>query len=334
MKKNFIDSIKIYCKSGDGGKGCIHFHREKYIIKGKPDGGSGGKGGDIIIRGNSRIQTFIHLKYNRYWVAKTGFTGKKNNSTGANGKNLLIEVPIGTIIKDENKNILIEIEKNFQEKILLEGGKGGRGNSFFRSSTWRSPYYSQSGIKTKGNWFLLELKILADVGIIGFPNAGKSTLLSKITKSKPKIGNYPFTTIIPNLGIVEFGYNKFIVADIPGIIEDASEGKGLGLFFLKHIERNSILLFLISSETRNKKKEYSILLKELEKFNPILLKKKRILVISKSDLIEHETKEKEKKVIEKDFFGEKIFFISSIKNNGIFSLKKELWNQINLNNSN
>ncbi|AWU44002.1 GTPase ObgE [Blattabacterium sp. (Cryptocercus kyebangensis)] len=328
MTKSFIDFIKIYCKSGNGGKGCIHFHKKKYIKRGSSDGGSGGKGGDIIIQGNSNLHTFIHLKYNKYWIAKSGNPGKGNNITGANGKNLFIEVPIGTIIKDINKNILVEITKNHQEEVLFKGGKGGKGNIFFKNSKFQSPFYAQTGIKTIGNWIFLELKILADVGLIGFPNSGKSTLLSTITKAKPKIGNFPFTTKIPNLGIVKmnYDYDTFLVADIPGIIEKASQGKGLGYTFLRHIERNLVLLFLISAETKNNKIEYFILLNELKKFNRKLLNKKRLLVISKSDLIDNETKKRIKKIFLT--LGENIIFISSFTKEGIIQLKNKLWNII------
>ncbi|WP_185857796.1 GTPase ObgE [Blattabacterium cuenoti] len=326
MKNYFVDFIKIYCKSGDGGAGCVHFYRDRYIIKGGPDGGTGGKGGDIVIQANSHIYNFLHLRYHKHWIAKSGFPGKKNNITGANGKNLLIEVPIGTIIKDENKNVIMEITQNFQKKILFEGGLGGKGNTFFKNSVCQSPYYAQPGIKTKGKWIFLELKILADVGFVGFPNAGKSTLLSVITKAKPKIGDYAFTTKKPNLGVVEIDFNSFLVADIPGIIENASKGKGLGLHFLRHIERNSVLLFLISSDTKNKKKEYFILLNELKKFNLNLLKKKRLLVISKSDLIDNNQKKKIRKI----FFElkENIIFISSFTKKGLSELINRLWDLI------
>ncbi|WP_185859729.1 GTPase ObgE [Blattabacterium cuenoti] len=326
MKENFIDIIKIYCKSGDGGKGAIHFHREKYNI-GRSDGGSGGKGGDIIMRGNSHIHTFLHLKYKRHWMAHPGYPGKRNNLTGANGKNLFIEVPIGTIVKDINQDILTEITKNSQEKILFRGGIGGKGNAFFNSSTRRSPYYAQPGIKTKGNWIILELKILADVGLIGFPNTGKSTLLSKMTKARPKIGNFCFTTTIPNLGIVKMNYDSFTIADLPGIIENASAGKGLGHGFLRHVERNFILLFLISADAENQEMEYLTLLNELKKFNPKLLSKKRLLAISKSDLIDNRIKNK----IKEKFFSlkeENIIFISSFTREGFFQLRTKLWNYI------
>ncbi|WP_341654968.1 GTPase ObgE [Blattabacterium cuenoti] len=327
MKNNFIDFIKIYCKSGDGGTGCVHFYRDKRISRGGPDGGTGGKGGDIILKGNSHIHTFLHLRYHKHWIAKSGFPGKRKNLTGENGKDLLIEVPVGTVVKDEKKNIIMEITKDSQKKILFEGGKGGKGNTCFKNSRIQSPHYAQSGIKTKGNWIFLELKILADVGFIGFPNTGKSTLLSTITKAKPKIGNFSFTTTIPYIGVVKVDFNSFLVADIPGIIEKASEGKGLGHYFLRHVERNSVLLFLVSSNTKDKKKEYFILLNELTKFNSNLLKKKRLLAISKSDLINNE----EKKEIKKIFFKlkENIVFISSFTKEGLSELIEKLWKLIN-----
>ncbi|AGW85987.1 GTPase obg [Blattabacterium sp. (Nauphoeta cinerea)] len=296
-------------------------------IGGGPDGGTGGKGGDIIIQGNSHIHTFLHLRYHKHWIAKSGFPGKGNNITGANGKDLLIEVPIGTIVKDEKENIIMEITQNYQKKILFKGGIGGKGNSFFKNSVYQSPHYAQPGIKTKGNWIFLELKILADVGFIGFPNTGKSTLLSVITKAKPKIGNFAFTTKTPHIGVVKVNFNSFLVADIPGIIEKASEGKGLGHYFLRHIERNSVLLFLISSDTKNKKKEYFILLNELKKFNSNLLKKKRLLAISKSDLIDNDKKKKIKEFFLKKL-EENVVFISSFTKEGLSELIKKLWKLI------
>ncbi|WP_185861107.1 GTPase ObgE [Blattabacterium cuenoti] len=326
MINDFVDFIKIFCKSGDGGAGFVHFYRDRSITRGGPDGGTGGKGGDIIIQGNSHIHNFLHLRYHKHWIAQSGFPGKKNNITGAKGKDILIEVPVGTVIKNEKKDIIMEITKNFQKKILFEGGKGGKGNTFFKNSIRQSPYHAQPGIKTKGNWIFLELKILSDVGFIGFPNTGKSTLLSVITKAKPKIGNFAFTTKIPHIGVVYIDYNSFLAADIPGIIEKASEGKGLGHRFLRHIERNSVLLFLISSDTRNKKKEYFILLNELKKFNSNLLNKKRLLAISKSDLINNEEKNKIKKSFLK--LKENIIFFSSFTQEGLSELINKLWKLI------
>ncbi|WP_185868869.1 GTPase ObgE [Blattabacterium cuenoti] len=323
MKNCFIDFIKIYCKSGDGGSGCIHFYRDKYISRGGPDGGTGGRGGNIIIQGNSSIHTFFHLRYNRHCIAQSGYPGRENNVTGSNGKDFLIEVPIGTVVKDENKNIITEIVKNYEKKILFKGGKGGKGNAFFKNSVNQSPYHAQKGVKTKGYYIFLELKILADVGLLGFPNTGKSTLLSVITKAKPKIGNFFFTTKYPNLGVVKMNFNSFLIADIPGIIENASEGKGLGHRFLRHAERNSVLLFVISADTKNKKQKYLILLKELSKFNLDFLNKKRLLVISKSDLISNKEKDK----IRKTFFKikENLIFISSFTGEGLMELKEKLY---------
>ncbi|WP_185864310.1 GTPase ObgE [Blattabacterium cuenoti] len=331
MKENFIDLIKIFCKSGDGGAGSIHFHKTKNVIKRIPDGGTGGKGGDIIICGNSHINTFFHLRYNKHWIAKSGNPGKGNNITGSNGEDLLIQVPVGTVVVDENNKIITEIIENNQKKILFYGGMGGKGNAFFKNLTKKYPYKAaQYGIKTKGRWITLELKTLADVGIIGFPNAGKSSLLSSITKAKPRIGNFSFTTKKPNLGVVQFNFESFLIADIPGIIKDASRGKGLGYQFLRHIERNSILLILISSETKNKKNEYYILLNELKKFNSKLLSKKRLIAISKSDLIiNNKTKNKIKKI----FFdiGENIIFISSFTGDGLNYLKEKLFEALKKN---
>ncbi|WP_185865848.1 GTPase ObgE [Blattabacterium cuenoti] len=328
MENCFVDFIKIYCKSGNGGAGCIHFYRDKYITRGGPDGGSGGKGGDIIIQGNSHIHTFLHLRYNKHWIAESGSSGKENNITGSSGKDLLIEVPIGTVVKDEKKNAITEITKNHEKKILFEGGKGGKGNAFFKNSIYQSPIHAQKGIKTKGYWIFLELKILADVGLIGFPNTGKSTLLSVITRAKPKIANFSFTTKTPNLGVVKMNFDSFLVADIPGIIEKASEGKGLGHHFLRHAERNSVLLFLISSETKNKIKEYLILLKELNKFNSNFLNKKRLLAISKSDLINDKKKEKIREIFLS--LKENILFISSFTKEGLMELKIKLWKLIKI----
>jgi Obg family GTPase CgtA len=326
MKNCFIDFIKIYCKSGNGGTGCVHFHRDRRTIKGKPDGGTGGKGGDIIIQGNSHIHNFLHFIYHKHWIAQSGCPGGKNNITGANGKHLLIQVPIGTIIRDEKENLIMEITKNLQKETLFKGGKGGKGNAFFKSSINKSPYYAQMGEKTKGKWIFLELKILADVGFIGFPNTGKSTLLSTITKAKPKIGNFSFTTKTPHIGVIKKEFNSFLAADIPGIIEKASEGKGLGHYFLKHVERNSVLLFLISSDTKNKKKEYLILLNELKKFNSNLLNKKRLLAISKSDLIDDQEKNEIKEFFLK--LQEDIIFISSFTKEGLSKLIEKLWHLI------
>ncbi|WP_185877222.1 GTPase ObgE [Blattabacterium cuenoti] len=323
MKNSFVDFIRIFCKSGDGGKGIIHFNRKRQTMKGSPDGGSGGNGGNIFIQGNSNIHTFIHLKYHKHWIANSGNPGKKNNITGSNGKNLLIEVPIGTVVKNEHNNIIIEITENLQKKILFKGGKGGKGNYFFKNSRNKNFFYAQNGIKTKGKWIILELKILSDISIIGLPNVGKSTLLSVLTNAKPKIGNFYFTNKIPYIGILTINFESFVVLDIPGIIEKSYIGKGLGNNFLRHIERSSILLLLISPENNNEYYQYKVLLEELNNFNKKLLNKKRILVISKSELIS----DNKKKYITNYFSNikEKIIFVSSLKKNGLKNLIKNIF---------
>ena len=282
---NFIDYVKIFCKSGNGGKGSSHFRREKFAPKGGPDGGNGGRGGNIILKGNKQLWTLLHLKFTKHVIAENGGDGSGSNKYGSNGKDTIIEIPLGTIVKSsENSKKKLEILNHNEEKILLKGGIGGLGNDHFKSPTNQAPQYSQTGKVGIEEWVILELKVLADVGLVGFPNAGKSTLLSSISKAKPKIGNYPFTTLTPNLGVVPYkDYKSFIVADIPGIIEGASEGKGLGIRFLRHIERNSILLFLIPFDS-NIKNEYKLLSNELKKYNKKLLEKKMIIAISKCDL--------------------------------------------------
>ncbi len=289
---NFADYIKIHASSGKGGKGSVHLHREKFIQKGGPDGGDGGRGGHIILRGSNNLWTLIHLKFKKHFKAEHGGHGSKSRSTGKDGNDIYIDVPLGTIIKDgETQEILFEITEIDEERILVEGGMGGRGNWHFKSSTNQTPRYAQPGIDGQEGWYQLELKLLADVGLVGFPNAGKSTLLSVITAAKPKIADYAFTTLKPNLGIVEYrDYQSFVMADIPGIIEGAAEGKGLGHRFLRHIERNSILLFLIPADSDDIQKEYNILLNELKKHNPELLDKDRLLAISKSDMLDDELK--------------------------------------------
>ncbi len=325
---NFIDHIKIFCKSGNGGSGSSSFRREKFVPKGGPDGGDGGKGGDIILKGNSQLWTLLHLRYTKHLKAENGENGQGSKKHGKNGKDIIIEVPLGTIVKSvENENNLLEILNHNEEKILLKGGIGGLGNVHFKSSTKQAPQYSQPGIQGVEAWITLELKVLADVGLVGFPNAGKSTLLSSISKAKPKIGDYPFTTLTPNLGVVPYKDNlSFIMADIPGIIEGASEGKGLGIRFLRHIERNSILLFLIPIESKIDE-EFKLLHKELKNYNKELLEKKIIIAITKCDLVT----EKELNNL-KTNLDEEIIKISSITGYGLEKLKDAIWNKINLNN--
>tara|TARA_B110001450_G_scaffold34152_2_gene29505 strand:- start:3596 stop:4597 length:1002 start_codon:yes stop_codon:yes gene_type:complete len=328
---NFVDYVKVDVFSGNGGKGSAHFHREKYITKGGPDGGDGGRGGHIIFIADKSLWTLHHFKYKRHFKAGHGGDGSGSRSSGADGKDIYIKVPLGTVIKDSlNDKVIYETIEDGEEKIILEGGMGGLGNWNFRSSTNQAPRYSQPGIKGKETQITLELKVLADVGLVGFPNAGKSTLLKTITSAKPKIGNYEFTTLKPNLGIVEYrDYRSFIVADIPGIIEGASEGKGLGHHFLRHIERNSVLLFLISCESEKIVDQYNILLNELGKYNPELLDKDRIIVVSKSDLIDQKRKDKIALEISKEIKNISFDFISSVSNQGLIELKDDLWKLLN-----
>ena len=325
---NFVDYIKIHAASGKGGKGSVHLHREKYISKGGPDGGDGGRGGHVILRGNKNIWTLFHLKFKRHFKAEHGGAGSKNRSTGKDGADNYVDVPLGTIIRDgETQKVLFEVTENKQEIILSEGGKGGRGNWHFKTSTNQTPRYAQPGIDGVDGWFQMELKLLADVGLVGFPNAGKSTLLSVLTSAKPKIADYAFTTLKPNLGIVEYrDYKSFVIADIPGIIEGAAEGKGLGHRFLRHIERNSILLFLIPADSDDIQKEYAILLNELKKHNPELLDKYRLLAISKSDMLDDELKDEIQKELPKSV---SCLFISSIAQTGLSELKDKLWQLLN-----
>ena len=325
---NFIDQIKIFCKSGNGGRGSSSFRREKFVPKGGPDGGDGGKGGDIILKGNSQLWTLLHLRYTKHLKAENGEGGQGSKKHGKNGKDVVIEVPLGTIAKSaDNDNISIEILNHNEEKILLEGGIGGLGNVHFKTSTKQAPQYSQPVIQGIEEWINLELKVLADVGLVGFPNAGKSTLLSSISKAKPKIGDYPFTTLTPNLGVIPYKENlSFIMADIPGIIEGASEGKGLGIRFLRHIERNSILLFIIPV-TSEVNKEFKLLHKELKNYNKELLEKKIIIAVTKCDLLS------EKELKEMKFnLKQEIIKISSVTGYGLENLKDAIWKKINLNN--
>lgn len=325
---NFIDYVKIFCRSGNGGSGSAHLRREKYVPKGGPDGGDGGRGGHIILKGNSQLWTLLHLKYTKHLFAEHGESGGSSLKSGATGKDIIIEVPIGTVVKNsDTKEVILEILEDGEEKILLEGGLGGRGNNHFKSSVNQTPRYAQPGIPGKEDWFILELKILADVGLVGFPNAGKSTLLSVVSEAKPKIADYPFTTITPNLGIVSYrDYRSFVMADIPGIIEGAAQGKGLGHRFLRHIERNSILLFLIPADSNSIADEYKILVNELKEYNPELLDKKRVLAISKSDLIDDEIKDLLKTELPNNI---ETIFISSITNTNLQVLKDILWKNIN-----
>ena len=327
---NFVDYIKMYVCSGNGGKGSVHLHREKYITKGGPDGGDGGRGGHIILKGNQNLWTLHHLKFKKHFRAGHGGHGSKSRSTGADGTDVYVEVPLGTVVKDnETNNMLFEITTHGQEVVLCQGGIGGRGNWHFKSSTNQTPRYAQPGIPGEEKNVTIELKILADVGLVGFPNAGKSTLLSVITAAKPQIADYEFTTLKPNLGIVDYrDYQSFVMADIPGIIEGAAEGKGLGHYFLRHIERNSILLFLIPADANDIKKNYDILLDELKRYNPEMLDKERLVAISKSDLLDNELQTELKAELDKVLPVEYLF-ISSVTQTGIMALKDLLWEQLN-----
>ena len=324
---NFVDYVNIHCTSGNGGGGSTHYRREKYIPLGGPDGGDGGRGGHIIVRGNTQLWTLLHLKFKKHIKAGHGVHGTGNLKTGAEGDDQYIEVPIGTIAKDsETGEVLFEITADKEEKILVPGGRGGRGNSYFKSSINRAPQFAQPGEPGRENWMILELKILADVGLVGFPNAGKSTLLSVLSSAKPEIGDYAFTTLRPNLGIVPYRtHHSFIMADIPGIIEGAHTGKGLGLRFLRHIERNSILLFMIPADSENIQKEYAVLLNELRQYNPELLNKERVLAITKSDMLDEEMKEQMKADIPEIPY----LFISSLAQQGLVELKDLLWKKLN-----
>ena len=324
---NFVDYVNIHCTSGNGGGGSTHYRREKYIPLGGPDGGDGGRGGHIIVRGNTQLWTLLHLKFKKHIKAGHGVHGTGNLKTGAEGDDQYIEVPIGTIAKDsETGEVLFEITADQEEKILVPGGRGGRGNSYFKSSINRAPQFAQPGETGRENWMILELKILADVGLVGFPNAGKSTLLSVLSSAKPEIGDYAFTTLRPNLGIVPYRtHYSFIMADIPGIIEGAHTGKGLGLRFLRHIERNSILLFMIPADSDNIQKEYDVLLNELRQYNPELLNKERVLAITKSDMLDDEMKEQMKA----DIPAIPYLFISSLAQQGLIELKDLLWKKLN-----
>lgn len=325
---NFVDYVKIHVTSGNGGGGSTHYRREKYIPQGGPDGGDGGRGGHIIVRGNAQLWTLLHLKYQKHLKAGHGAHGSGNLKTGAQGEDKYIEVPVGTIARDpETDEILFEISEDGQEEILMPGGRGGMGNNHFKSPTNQAPQFAQPGEQGREDWRILELKVLADVGLVGFPNAGKSTLLSVLSAAKPEIGDYPFTTLRPNLGIVNYrDYRSFVMADIPGIIEGAHEGKGIGLRFLRHIERNSLLLFMIPADADDIQEQYNVLLNELQQFNPELLYKDKILAITKSDMLDDELKE----AISKELpTGIPSVFISSVAQQGLTELKDLIWKKLN-----
>jgi len=323
---NFVDYVKIFCRSGKGGAGSAHLRREKFIPKGGPDGGNGGRGGHITLKGNRNYWTLIHLKYQRHVFAGDGESGSKQCSTGADGEDKIIEVPLGTVAKDaETNEVMFEITSDGETQILVQGGRGGLGNVNFKSATFQTPRFAQPGEPGIETSVILELKILADVGLVGFPNAGKSTLLSVVSAAKPEIADYPFTTLVPNLGIIEYrDHRSFVMADIPGIIEGAHEGRGLGLRFLRHIERNSILLFLVPADSENIKTNFNILLNELKQYNPELLDKERLLAISKSDMLDKELQEE----IKKDLPEIPYVFISSVTGEGIMTLKDLIWGML------
>ena len=327
-ESNFVDYVKIYCRSGKGGRGSSHFRREKYIPKGGPDGGDGGRGGHIYLRGNRNYWTLLHLKFERHIMATNGESGSAKRSSGKDGQDRVIEVPCGTVVYDaETGEYICDVTEDGQQVMLLKGGRGGLGNVNFKSATNQAPRYSQPGEPAQERTVILQLKLLADVGLVGFPNAGKSTLLSVVSAAKPKIANYPFTTLEPNLGIVSYRDNRsFVMADIPGIIEGASEGKGLGLRFLRHIERNSLLLFMVPADTDDIRKEYEILSNELAQYNPDLLDKPRVLAITKSDLLDEELIE----ALSEDLpEGLPHIFISAVAQLGITELKDLLWKGLN-----
>ena len=328
---NFVDYVKMHLTSGKGGQGSAHLRREKYIPKGGPDGGDGGRGGHVILRGNSNLWTLYHLKFKRHYKAGYGGAGSKQTSTGADGEDVIVEVPLGTVVRDsETQNIILEITEESQEVIIARGGKGGLGNDHFKSSTNQTPRYAQPGLDGVEVDITLELKVLADVGLVGFPNAGKSTLLSVVTAAKPKIANYEFTTLKPNLGIVKYrDHQTFVMADIPGIIEGAAEGKGLGHYFLRHIERNSTLLFLIPADADDIKKQYDILLDELRRYNPEMLDKDRLIAISKCDMLDEELQAEMKQELDVDFKGIPYLFFSSVAQQGLMELKDKLWGMLN-----
>jgi len=325
--QNFVDYVKINCRSGSGGAGSAHLRREKFVPKGGPDGGDGGRGGHIVLRGNEQLWTLLHLKYRKHIIADKGEPGGRSRKSGKGGEDQILEVPLGTVIKDfESGNVLFEITDHGEEKILLPGGRGGLGNVHFKTSTRQTPRFAQPGEPGQEQWFLFELKVLADVGLVGLPNAGKSTLLSILSAAEPRIADYPFTTLVPQLGIVSYRDGKsFVMADIPGIIKGAHEGKGLGHRFLKHIERNSVLLFMISCESDDIKSEFQVLLSELSSFNPELLDKPRLLAITKADMLDAEMQEQMEEELPSDI---DTLFISSIAEKNLMELKDILWKKL------
>lgn len=325
---NFVDYVKICCRSGAGGAGAVHFHRDKHTAKGGPDGGDGGRGGHIIVRGNKQLWTLLHLKYRKHVIAEPGEKGGSTLKHGADGHDEYLDVPIGTVARDgETEELLFEITEDGQEIIIAPGGRGGKGNNFFKTATLQTPRFAQPGEPGVEEWKVLELKLLADVGLVGFPNAGKSTLLSVVSAAKPEIADYPFTTLVPNLGIVGYRSDRsFVMADIPGIIEGAHTGKGIGIRFLRHIERNSILLFMIPCDSKNIKADYDILVNELKMYNPELLDKSSVLAITKCDMLDNELIEEMRKEVPKNIPS---VFISSVSGLGIDKLKDMLWEQLN-----
>ncbi len=326
-ESSFVDYIRFFCRSGRGGKGSAHLRREKYIPKGGPDGGDGGHGGDVILRGNHQLWTLLHIRYRKHIFAGHGEDGQKANKTGASGEDVVVEVPLGTVAREaETNRYLFEITTDQEEHILVKGGRGGLGNTHFKSSTNQTPRYAQPGEPAVEGWYTLELKMLADVGLVGFPNAGKSTLLSVLSAARPKIADYPFTTLVPSVGIIRHRDNRsFVMADIPGIIEGAHEGRGLGLRFLRHIERNAVLLFTVPADSRSIMEEYNILLNELRLYNPELLDKKRVLAVTKCDLIDEELEQEMKA----DLPGIPCVFISSHKRYNLHTLTDILWRELN-----
>lgn len=327
-ESNFVDYVTIYCRSGKGGRGCSHLHRAKYIPKGGPDGGDGGKGGSVILHGNRNYWTLLHLRYQRHLFATDGQAGSENKSFGKDGQDVVIEVPMGTVVYDaDSGEYICEVTEDDQKIVLLKGGRGGLGNWHFRTATNQAPLYAQPGEPAQERRIVLELKLLADIGLVGFPNAGKSTLLSSVSAAKPKIADYPFTTMEPNLGLVPYRDNRsFVIADIPGIIEGASEGKGLGLRFLRHIERNSVLLFMVPADSNDIRKDYEILLNELGTYNPEMLDKQRLLAITKCDMLDEELMNEMRQELPD---GVPTVFISAVAGMGLDTLKDMLWTMLN-----